>query len=110
MLDISIKYDIPNASIVWQWVIYYNNSHKELKDYNPKPKVYMAEAKRKTILEERIKIAGYCINHDNDYKGTSEKYYVSVRFIHGSRNAIMMAKKDLLISAVAIMVMKKLMN
>lgn len=76
MLDIAIKYGIPNDSIVRQWVIYYN-SHKELKDYDPKPEVYMAEAKRKTTLEERMKIVEYCINHDNDYKGTAEKYDVS---------------------------------
>jgi len=75
MLDIAIKYGIPNDSIVSQWVIYYN-SHKEFKDYGPKPEVYMAEAKRNTTLKERIKIVEYCINHDNDYKGTDEKYDV----------------------------------
>lgn len=81
MLDIAIKYGIPGDSIVRQWVIYYN-SHKELKDYDPKPEVYMAEAKRKTTLEERMEIVDYCITHDNDYKGTAEKYDVSYSQVH----------------------------
>ena len=37
----------------------------------------MAEARRKTTLEERKEIVDYCINHNNDYKGTASKYEVS---------------------------------
>lgn len=37
----------------------------------------MAEARRKTTLEERKEIVEYCISHNNDYKGTAVRYEVS---------------------------------
>lgn len=37
----------------------------------------MAEARRKTTLKERKEIVDYCINHNNDYKGTASRYEVS---------------------------------
>ena len=37
----------------------------------------MAEAKRKTTMEERKKIVTYCIEHNHDYKGTATLYDVS---------------------------------
>ena len=53
------------------------NANIELKDYEPKQEVYMAEAQRKTTLEECKEIVEYCISHDNDYKGTASRYDVS---------------------------------
>ena len=37
----------------------------------------MAEARRKTTIEERKKIVEYCISHSRDYKGTASLYNVS---------------------------------
>ena len=37
----------------------------------------MAEARRKTTLEERREIVEYCIAHDNDYKSTAAHFAVS---------------------------------
>ena len=37
----------------------------------------MAEARRKTTLEERKEIVNYCINHNRDYKNTATKFNVS---------------------------------
>ena len=37
----------------------------------------MAEARRKTTLEERKKIVDYCMNHNRDYKNTAAKFDVS---------------------------------
>lgn len=37
----------------------------------------MAEARRKTTLEERKEITEYCIAHGKDYKGTAALYGVS---------------------------------
>lgn len=37
----------------------------------------MAEARRKTTIEERKEIVDYCINHNHDYKGTASIYDVS---------------------------------
>lgn len=37
----------------------------------------MAEARRKTTIEERKEIVEYCINHNRNYKGTASLYDVS---------------------------------
>ena len=37
----------------------------------------MADARRKTTLEERKEIVEYCITHNKDYKGTAAFYDVS---------------------------------
>ncbi|MFR0956456.1 MAG: transposase [Roseburia inulinivorans] len=37
----------------------------------------MAEARRKTTLEERKEIVDYCINHNRNYKNTAAKFDVS---------------------------------
>ena len=37
----------------------------------------MAEARRKTTLEERKEIVDYCINHNRNYKDTATKFDVS---------------------------------
>ena len=37
----------------------------------------MAEARRKTTIEERKEIVEYCISHNHDYKGTASIYNVS---------------------------------
>ena len=52
--DLTAKYNLPSDSILCSWIKKYN-SHIELKDYDPKPEIYMAE-KLKTTLEERIEI------------------------------------------------------
>ena len=37
----------------------------------------MADARRKTTIEERKEIVNYCIEHGRDYKGTASIYNVS---------------------------------
>lgn len=37
----------------------------------------MAEARRKTTIDERIEITKYCLSHNRDYKGTASLYDVS---------------------------------
>lgn len=74
--DICAKYKIYSTSILRRWIKKYN-SDIELKDYDPKQEVYMAEARRKTTIEEHKEIVAYCIKHNHDYKNTAEKYDVS---------------------------------
>ena len=74
--DIVAKYNISAREVLRNWIKRYN-AHKELKDYNPKREVYMADARRKTTLEERKEITEYCIVHNKDYKGTAALYDVS---------------------------------
>ncbi len=73
---IAAKYGIPSKESLRQWVLLYN-ANRVLQDYNPKREVYMAEARRKTTIDERNEIVDYCINHNRDYKGTASIYNVS---------------------------------
>ena len=74
--DVVAKYNISSRSVLRRWIKCYN-ANMELKDYEPNGEVYMAEARRKTTLEERKEIVAYCISHNNDYKGTASKFDVS---------------------------------
>ena len=49
------KYNLSGRQVLMDWIKRYN-ANKELKDYDPKPEVYMADARRKTTLEERKEI------------------------------------------------------
>ena len=71
--EIVARYNLSSNSILRNWVRCYN-ANIELEDYEPKREVYMAEARRKTTLEERKEIVNYCINHNNNYKGTASRY------------------------------------
>jgi len=74
-MDIGAKYKV-HPSVLESWIKMYN-ANRELKDYDPKREVYMAEARRKTTIEERKEIVAYCIEHNRDYKGTAALYDVS---------------------------------
>ena len=74
--DIVAKYNVSSREVLRNWIKLYN-TNKELKDYDPKREVYMADARRKTTLEERKEIVEYCIAHDRNYKGAASKYGVS---------------------------------
>lgn len=67
-----IKYNISSTSVLRRWIKWYNN-HMELKDYDPKPEVYMTNT-LKTTYEEKITIVKDCLDHNRDIKGTAEKY------------------------------------
>lgn len=75
-IDICAKYNISSASVLKKWIECYN-ANRELRDYDPKREVYMAEARRKTTIEERKEIVEYCLIHNRDYKGTASIYDVS---------------------------------
>ena len=70
--DLSAKYRIRSKEQLRNWVSRYN-SHRELRDYDPRPEVYMA-TRKKTTIEERKEIVLYCLDHQLDYKGTALKY------------------------------------
>ncbi len=74
--DIVAKYNISSRSVLRGWIMRYN-ANEELKDYDPKQGIYMADARRKTTLEERKEITEYCISHGKDYTGTAVLYDVS---------------------------------
>ena len=74
--DLCARYGIPAHATLQNWISLYN-ANRELRDYDPKREVYMAEARRKTTLAERKEIVEYCITHNRDYKGTASLYDVS---------------------------------
>ena len=45
--EITAKYNISHDSVLSRWIMRYN-ANMELKDYDPKREVYMAESRRKT--------------------------------------------------------------
>lgn len=56
----------------------------------------MAEARRKTTMEERKKIVTYCIEHNRDYKGTAALYDVSYSQVYSwVKNMILRARQVL---------------
>lgn len=75
------KYNISACSVLRSWILKYT-ANIELTDYEPKREVYMAEAERKTTLEERQEIVEYCMTHGNDYKGTATRYGVSYHQVY----------------------------
>ena len=74
--DAVAKFNISSRKTLRNWIKKYN-AHMELKDYDPKREVYMAEARRKTTLSERKEITEYCLEHNKDYKGTAALFGVS---------------------------------
>ena len=70
--DLAAKYGIRSSKQIRNWVSRYN-SHRELRDYDPRPEVYMA-TRKKTTIEERKEIVLYCLDHQLDYKRTALKY------------------------------------
>ena len=89
--DIVAKYNISNREVLRKWIQRYN-ANKELKDYDPKREVYMANARRKTTPEERKEIAAYCITHNKDYKGTA---FLTAKSTVGLKSISPMGKKVL---------------
>ena len=73
--EISRKHHIASDKTLRQWIKAYN-SNRELRDYNPRPEVYVA-MRKKTTKEERQEIVRYCLEHGKDYKGTATRYEVS---------------------------------
>ena len=79
--NLAIKYKIPAHETLRVWIRKYNNL-EELKDYDPKPEVYMKDRSRKTAKEERIKIVNYCLEHNKNYKETAELFDISYTQIY----------------------------
>lgn len=72
---ISRKYHILSEYTLREWIKVYN-SNRELRNYDPRPEVYVA-MRKKTTKEERQEIVSYCLEHEKDYKGTATYYEVS---------------------------------
>ena len=92
--DICKKYGIRSKGKLQSWIKKYNG-HEELKSSGTGGSIIMTKG-RKTVFNERIEIAAYCISHDHNYTETSEKFKVSyqqarnytVKYENGGINAL----------------------
>ena len=71
--ELCAKYGILSKEALRRWFLQY----RALKDYCPKREIYMAEARRKTTIDERKEIVQYCLIHGRNYKDTVALYDVS---------------------------------
>ena len=75
------KYGISSRSQLQNWIKMYN-SHRELRASRGRGSdIYMTKG-RNTTYEERVEIASYCIEHNNDYTAAVEKYGVSYQQVY----------------------------
>ena len=76
--SIAVKYGIHAESTVLKWVRQYN-SHEELTDSRKTGGYLMTKdiKRRKTTMEERIKIVEYRISHSNDYASAAKEFNCS---------------------------------
>lgn len=79
-LDICVKYGIRSKRMLHEWVLKYN-SHKELKTSGTGGTPIMTNG-RKTTYDERVEIVKYCIEHQNNYAETAQKYQVSYQQVY----------------------------
>ncbi|HEX9060052.1 MAG TPA: helix-turn-helix domain-containing protein, partial [Clostridia bacterium] len=63
-----------------RWVMKYN-SHEELKASGTGGMPIMTNG-RKTTYDERIEVVKYCIEHQNNYAETAQKYQVSYQQVY----------------------------
>ncbi|MCB2296133.1 helix-turn-helix domain-containing protein [Clostridium algoriphilum] len=73
--DLCIKYHISSNTVLCNWIKKYNG-HENIKSSGVGGKHIMTKG-RKTSYYERIEIIKYCIENNNNYNKTIEKYKVS---------------------------------
>lgn len=80
LMDICIKYKIRSHKQLQDWIMKYN-SHNKLKTSRTGGILVMTKG-RATTYKERIEIIKYCIENDNNYAETAEKYKVSYQQVY----------------------------
>lgn len=78
--DICKKYGIRSTTQLQDWILKYN-SHEELKASGTGGMPIMTNG-RKTTYDERVEIVKYCIEHQNNYAETAQKYQVSYQQVY----------------------------
>lgn len=79
-IDLGNQYDV-SFGLLRSWIRKYN-ANIELKDYEPRQEVYMAEARRKTSKKEREEIVAYCLKKNRDHKNTAAQFNVSYNQVY----------------------------
>ena len=81
LYDICSKYNISSHSVLQGWILKYNNSHNKWKSHNTKENKIMTKC-RKTTYNERVEIVAFCIENNDNYQLTSNKYKVSYQQVY----------------------------
>ena len=79
--DIALKYNILSRRSLQNWIIKYNNNHNINKSHNAREDKIMIKG-RKTTYDERIEIVAFCIENNDNYKLTADKYKVSYQQVY----------------------------
>ena len=79
--DICRKYKISDNCILRQWIMVYNDSHKELKSTGSGRNKPMTKG-RKATFDEKIDIVHFCIANGKDYYAAMDKYNVSYQQVY----------------------------
>lgn len=80
LIDICKKYGIKSTRQLRNWILKYNG-HEKLKTSGTGGLPIMTTG-RKTTFDERVEIVKYCIEHQNNYSETVQKYQVSYQQVY----------------------------
>jgi len=78
--DICLKYGIRSKQKLQLWIMRYNN-HEALQTSRTRGSIIMTKG-RNTTYEERIEIIQYCMEHEDNYTQTAEKFQVSYQQVY----------------------------
>lgn len=79
-MEICKKYGIKSTSQLRNWIMKYNG-HEKLKTSGTGGAPVMTNG-RATTYDERVEIVKYCIEHQNNYAKTAEKFQVSYQQVY----------------------------
>jgi transposase-like protein len=79
-MDLCEKYGIKSTRQLRKWVLKYNG-HEKLKSFGSGGVPTMTKS-RKTSYEKRVEIVKYCIEQQNNYAETAQKYQVSYQQVY----------------------------
>lgn len=75
------KYGISSHAVLQQWITLYNQGHREFKTRRAREETDMAE-KEKLSQEQKLQAVLYCLEHQLDYRRTSEQYKITYQQIY----------------------------
>lgn len=81
LYDLCSKYNISSHSVLQGWILKYNGSHNKWKSHNAKENKIMTKG-RKTTYNEKVEIVAFCIENNDNYQLTSDKYKVSYQQVY----------------------------
>lgn len=78
--QICSKYNISSISVLQRWIKKYNG-HEEFKSHNAQGDKHMTKG-RQTTYEERTEIVAFCVENNDNYQLTSERFQVSYQQVY----------------------------